>query len=55
MPELTGRTSLTEKYKMPTYEFVDIISESDLKNQATFVGWDFDNIWIMGENGPELR
>jgi hypothetical protein len=26
-----------------------------LKNQATFVGWDFETVWQMGANGPELR
>lgn len=35
------------------------LSSEDLKNQSSFVGWDFDKIWIMPENGdysyPILR
>lgn len=31
------------------------ISDSELTNQATFTGFDFENVWKMGTNGPELR
>jgi hypothetical protein len=34
---------------------VQIITQDALKNQATFVGWDFETVWQMGANGPELR
>lgn len=40
---------------MPTYEFVTIISENELKDQSIFNGWDFDKVWIMVENSLELR
>ena len=44
------------KFKvLPTHDYVEIITEEQLKDQATFEGWDFQNVWIMGENGPELR
>jgi hypothetical protein len=44
------------KFKvLPTHDYVEIITEEQLKAQATFEGWDFQNVWIMGENGPELR
>ena len=44
------------KFKvLPTHEYVEIITEEQLKDQATFEGWDFQNVWKMGENGPELR
>ncbi len=41
--------------KMPTHEYVEIITEQQLVDQRTFEGWDFENIWKMGENGPTLR
>ena len=41
--------------KLPNHEYVQIITQDALKNQATFVGWDFETIWQMGANGPELR
>ena len=28
---------------------------SDITDQSAFAGLDFDNVWKMGENGPELR
>ena len=31
------------------------VDDAGLKNQSTFAGFDFDKIWQMGENGPELR
>ena len=40
---------------MPTWEYVEIIHQDALKNKANFEGWDFENVWIMGDNGPELR
>jgi hypothetical protein len=44
------------KFKvLPTHDYVEIITEEQLKDQATFEGWDFQNVWKMGENGPELR
>ncbi|MBO5221978.1 MAG: Ig-like domain-containing protein [Clostridia bacterium] len=41
--------------KLPTHEFVKIITEAQLTDQSVFEGWDFVNIWKMGENGPTLR
>ena len=40
---------------MPTHQYVEIVTSDETKNQETFVDWDFENIWVMGENGPELR
>lgn len=40
---------------MPQHEYVKIITEAELKDQSTFEGWDFTNIWKMGDSGPELR
>ena len=31
------------------------ITEEQLLDQSVFEGWDFQNVWKMGENGPELR
>ena len=31
------------------------ISDAELTDQSTFVGFDFDKVWVMGANGPELR
>ena len=28
---------------------------SSLTNQATFVGWDFSSVWLMGASGPILQ
>ena len=31
-------------------------TEAELKNQATYSGWDFTSVWKMGASGyPELR
>jgi membrane protease YdiL (CAAX protease family) len=44
------------KYKtLPQHEYVEIITKAQLTQQATFEGWDFQNIWKMGTNGPTLR
>ena len=44
------------KYKvLPTHDYVEIITEQQLLDQSIFEGWDFENIWIMTENGPRLR
>ena len=40
---------------VPKHEYVEIITEEQLKDQATFEGWDFENVWKMTENGPVLR
>ena len=40
---------------LPRHEYVEIITSAQLKQQATFEGWDFQNIWKMGTNGPTLR
>ncbi|MBR6554583.1 MAG: Ig-like domain-containing protein, partial [Clostridia bacterium] len=40
---------------LPHHEYVEIITSAQLKQQATFEGWDFTNIWKMGANGPVLR
>lgn len=40
---------------VPQHEYVEIITEEQLLDQSVFEGWDFENVWIMGENGPELR
>ena len=40
---------------MPTHDYVEIITEAQLLDESIFVGWDFQNIWIMTEDGPQLR
>ena len=40
---------------MPTHEYVQIITQNELTNQATFEGWDFRTVWEMTANGPVLR
>jgi hypothetical protein len=40
---------------LPTHEFVEIITESQLLEQSTFKGWDFENVWMMTADGPVLR
>lgn len=40
------------------WELVDdasLVSNGQLKEPSTFVGWDFENTWVMGKNGPELK
>lgn len=33
----------------------DGLNDVDFKEEANFDGWDFDTIWIMGDEHPELR
>ena len=40
---------------MPTHEYVEIITEGQLLDESIFEGWDFENVWIMTEFGPQLR
>ena len=40
---------------MPKHEYVENITEEQLLDQSVFEGWDFENIWIMTEDGPRLR
>ena len=40
---------------LPTHEYVEIITEQQLLDESIFVGWDFENVWVMTENGPRLR
>ena len=40
---------------VPKHEYVEIITEAALTDQATFAGWDFVNVWKMTANGPVLR
>lgn len=40
---------------MPTYKITNNITEDDLKSKETFIGFDFENIWIMGNYYPELK
>ena len=49
------RYTLQPRYVMPTYEYVQIITQTQLRDQSVFQGWDFENVWIMTENGPQLR
>jgi hypothetical protein len=46
---------LPQKYIMPQHEFVEIITGDELKQQSTFEGWDFQNVWVMTENGPTFK
>ncbi|MBR5264687.1 MAG: Ig-like domain-containing protein, partial [Clostridia bacterium] len=44
------------KFKvLPTHDYVEIITEAQLLDQSTFEGWDFENVWVMTEDGPKLR
>ncbi|MBO4395043.1 MAG: hypothetical protein J5819_01695 [Eubacterium sp.] len=31
------------------------ITDEELKNQATFINFDFEKVWTMGDNGPTLK
>lgn len=57
MDELVNRNWTREPVHdaMPTYTYVQIVDKTALKDKSTFTGWDFDNVWKMGRNGPELR
>lgn len=47
---------LSEEYRNETYVDVKQLTEDEFKNQTSFVAFDFDNIWIMEENGyPVLQ
>ena len=39
---------------MPTYTITSNILNYELKTQGTFVGFDFENVWVMGNEYPEL-
>ena len=39
---------------MPTYTITSNILNDELKTQGTFVGFDFENVWVMGNEYPEL-
>ena len=39
---------------MPTYTITSNILNDELKTQGTFVGFDFENVWAMGNEYPEL-
>jgi hypothetical protein len=40
---------------VPQHEYVEIITETQLLDESIFEGWDFENVWIMTEHGPQLR
>ena len=40
---------------MPSHEYVQIVTENQMKNVETFAGWDFETVWQMTANGPTLR
>ena len=42
------------KYWYP-HEIENALSNTQLRNKNNFVNWDFENVWIMGANGPELK
>ena len=47
---------LNPKYDaLPTWDYVQIITPAQLLDQSVFAGWDFEHVWIMTENGPQLR
>lgn len=39
----------------PDYERIFAFSEEELRQQSTFSAFDFDQIWVMTENGPQLQ
>ena len=52
----SNQTARVGQYKsLPSFKVVTNIDAEALSDQSTFSGFDFTNIWIMGENGPELR
>ncbi|MBR2132882.1 MAG: hypothetical protein IJ955_10200, partial [Oscillospiraceae bacterium] len=56
MPTIVYKNGMQAQYKeMPTYQYVEIITKDELKDQSTFEGWDFQNVWKMTANGPVLR
>ena len=34
---------------------VRVLSAAEFLVQSNFTGWDFDEVWKMGENAPKLR
>jgi hypothetical protein len=38
-----------------TVEGCEALSAAAYTNEASFSGWDFDNVWVMGGEGPWLR
>lgn len=47
---------LTGQYKsMPVYRVTTNVSDADIRKQSTFAGWNFETVWEMGANGPQLR
>ena len=48
--------NLSEEYRNKTYINVKQLTGDEFKNQVSFVAFDFDNVWIMGEDGyPVLQ
>lgn len=39
----------------PDYERIFAFTEEELRQQSTFSAFDFENIWVMTENGPQLQ
>lgn len=47
---------LSEEYRNETYINVKRLNEEEFKKQESFVSFDFENIWMMEENGyPALK
>ncbi|MBP5230782.1 MAG: dockerin type I repeat-containing protein, partial [Clostridia bacterium] len=48
-------TGYQARYVMPKISYVTNITEEEVGKQDTFGGFDFKTVWIMTENGPDLR
>ena len=50
-----GPTTITASYYLGGISSGNILTATDFKNQANFVGWDFGTTWTMGALYPELK
>ena len=52
----SGASALVGQFKsLPEYKIVTDVTAEEAADKATFEGFDFENTWKMGANGPELR
>ncbi len=52
---IAGGVSIGEEGNIAENADVRTLTESEFKNKANFVGWDFNNVWYMGATAPLLQ
>ena len=52
---IAGGKLVGENYSLSVVTDVRALSAAEFRVQSNFIGWDFDEVWKMGENAPKLR